>query len=932
MDCKTHQRVEEWVKEVDRALKAPTSMINKRAITFKNSEVVRRRGPTSGNDGVLLHGVKKADSEVESADVPKLSGRTILCYTAPAFSLTSITMLIGIHGAVFYIGIGAHLEFYAFFIAVARSFDVVTDPIMGWASDVTDPDPQRRVHSKYSFVRLLSCAPRGRRRPYMAVFALGYCIFIVLLLSPPASLETDWQISLWFGVFYTLFYAMDTAANVPYGALGPELSDDSKERDKLFYYSGGFRNIGIMFGATLPVLLALWYDNKHSTDDVTMTLTSEPAGGICPRGTPKMPFQHERCWDAASLCNCLDGIESTAAVSLDSKRAAMTAIAVLFAIEYLVSMIACVWKVREREHTIPEHEMPVVPALLSTFRNKPFMHMLPAWILDMTAITMIGTMLPFFVEYVVKPWAVPECDQRCCDQHSNSFVYSGCRSDIFCKSESWLGIALVALFFTAILAMPLWLAAVKRYGKRSTWLTFNLVTAVTNGVFIFVGAGDPIFMCVLAAANGIPVGAQFLTESIVADVIDYDELLTGRRTEGKFTIFSTFIPKIVSIPAQTIPIALLSAFGFITPCEDGPYHPQPDSVRWYMEALFYGLPTLCTIASYYIKRGFPLTDDKMVLIREGCALHMQGRPARDPVTGKIHRRPSYAGNTKLLKNAVWKLENFNAEQLEWLCKDLASSSESAGRQKLVSEMKKLMNYWIAAAILSVAITVFSLVSDLIHSQTTAWIPTFSVIVLSMSVMFTIINNHRAKTAEQLLEVPAIWSDCKLVLKEVLIHRKGVSSKWAHDHGWFNQNYETELIRRPLQDDNDVNNNNPIAPNDSVSVARPRTPPFKTEFGRYQPETTSYVPAFEDNVFSYPADDVIPPLSYDSPHRGRGSRPRISTQLRRESPFESFTRMNRSPNVYDRQASMTSSKIVQREPPSRHSRSRSKLQETFDVLH
>ena len=490
MDCRTHQRVEEWVQDVHRALKPPASMINKRAITFKNSEMVRRRG--RHEDGVLLNGVK-ADSEMESTDVPKLSGWTMFYYTAPAFSLTSITMLIGIHGAVFYIGIGAHLAFYAFFIAVARSFDVVTDPIMGWASDVTDPEPKRRNTSKYPFVRWLSFAPRGRRRPYMAVFTLGYCVFIVLLLSPPADLVTDWKISLWFGVFYILFYSMDTAANVPYGALGPELSDDSKERDKLYYYSGAFRNVGIMLGATLPVLLALLYD-KDNIGDVTLTLTSEPDGGICPRGTPKVPFQYESCWEAKSLCDCLEGTANVAAVSLDAKRSAMTTVAVLFALEYLISMYACVWKVREREHTVPEHEMPVVPTLLSTFRNKPFMHMLPAWILDMTAITMIGTMLPFFVEYVVKPWAVPECDQRCCDKHSNSVVYSGCRSDVFCKSESWLGIALVALFFTAILAMPLWLAAVKRFGKRSTWLAFNLVTAVTNGVFVFVGAGDPIFM------------------------------------------------------------------------------------------------------------------------------------------------------------------------------------------------------------------------------------------------------------------------------------------------------------------------------------------------------------------------------------------------------------------------------------------------------
>lgn len=34
--------------------------------------------------------------------------------------------------------------------------------------------------------------------------------------------------------------------------------------------------------------------------------------------------------------------------------------------------------------------------------------------------------------------------------------------------------------------------------------------------------------------NGIPVGGQFLTQSILADVIDYDEFLNGMRNEGSF--------------------------------------------------------------------------------------------------------------------------------------------------------------------------------------------------------------------------------------------------------------------------------------------------------------------------------------------------------------------------------------------------------------
>ena len=358
-----------------------------------------------------------------------------------------------------------------------------------------------------------------------------------------------------------------------------------------------------------------------------------------------------------------------------------------------------------------------------------------------------------------------------------------------------------------------------------------------------------------------------------------------------------------------------------------------------MEALFYGLPTLCTLLSYYIKRGFPLTDDLMTLIRDGCALHMQGRPARDPVTGRIHRRPSYAGDEKLLRNAVWKLENFSTTHLEWLVNDLSAPSESSGRQKLITEMKKVTNCWIATAILSLAVTIFSLLTDLIHSQTTSWIPSFSVVIFSLSVMFTIINKHRSKTAEQLLEVPVIWSDCKYILKEFIIHRTGVSSKFAHDEGWFKQSLEA-VDRK--QFDGVANPVVPPVEREMVEYSMKKserdqqngahTPPSRqTEFGRYQPETSSYVQNFDENQFSYP-DEVIPPLTFDTPTRGRGSRLRLPTQFHRESPFESHTRLNKSPSMYDRQTP-SSRTHQQRDPPYRSQRSRSKQQESIvEVLH
>ena len=57
--------------------------------------------------------------------------------------------------------------------------------------------------------------------------------------------------------FYVAFYAFDTIANVPYSALGPELSELSSERDSLFFWAKLINGVGILLAAVSPVLVTV---------------------------------------------------------------------------------------------------------------------------------------------------------------------------------------------------------------------------------------------------------------------------------------------------------------------------------------------------------------------------------------------------------------------------------------------------------------------------------------------------------------------------------------------------------------------------------------------------------------------------------------------------------------------------------------------------
>ena len=39
---------------------------------------------------------------------------------------------------------------------------------------------------------------------------------------------------------------------------------------------------------------------------------------------------------------------------------------------------------------------------------------------------------------------------------------------------------------------------------------------------------------IVAALNGIPLGAKFIADSILSDIIDYDEFLTGQRSQATY--------------------------------------------------------------------------------------------------------------------------------------------------------------------------------------------------------------------------------------------------------------------------------------------------------------------------------------------------------------------------------------------------------------
>jgi GPH family glycoside/pentoside/hexuronide:cation symporter len=154
-------------------------------------------------------------------------------------------------------------------------------------------------------------------------------------------------------------------------------------------------------------------------------------------------------------------------------------------------------------------------------------------------------------------------------------------------------------------------------------------------------------------ALGSAAGA-FLGPSIQADVIDYDELYTGKRREAQYAALWLTVVKFVVIPSSSIPLAVLGVVGFQPNVE------QTELVRWTILILFSLVPAVITLAAMVLALRFPINEQNHRRILLGIERHKQGEPATDPLTG---RRVDPPDNRGLDEETGWYLDHFSAGEL-----------------------------------------------------------------------------------------------------------------------------------------------------------------------------------------------------------------------------------------------------------------------------
>ena len=180
-----------------------------------------------GRTGARLLGLtdrKRVDGQSSDASI---SRSIVVAYSLPLFALDFLvapimSILQGIYAKYY----GLELTAIASVLVVARVFDAVTDPLIGYYSD------QRRSRKSLALI---------------GGFLFVFCSFF--LFSPPQNVSVTY-----FLFWYLTFYISWTLFFIPHLSWGAELAPDYDSRSRLFTVRAGFLIAGQTAFYALPYL------------------------------------------------------------------------------------------------------------------------------------------------------------------------------------------------------------------------------------------------------------------------------------------------------------------------------------------------------------------------------------------------------------------------------------------------------------------------------------------------------------------------------------------------------------------------------------------------------------------------------------------------------------------------------------------------------
>jgi len=474
-----------------------------------------------------------------------------------------------------------------------RIFDAISDPIIGRLSDRFD-------------------TPWGRRLPWMFFTAIPFGItFALIWIVPEFHPDPDTNTWLLFGYYLIigiLFQLAITAITLPYTALTPELTQDYNERTSLnsfrFAFSIGGSILSLLiarlvfdsfsqgekgyfilgiFIAVLSVIPVFWSslnlqeqnrkpllsDHNKKRLAWAITITTIICFGY---GIIQIIQNQNLVWPLGSwLVAMLLGIFALS----------------LFIHSYDPPIPAVNRVLSKQEPTIDSQlprtstDIPFFEQLKIVFSNRPFLYIIGIYLFSWIGVQLTASILPYFV-------------------------------------VSWMGLTetdfiqmAIAVQGTALVMLFVWLKVSQRLEKKVVYLLGMGFWIIAQLGLFFLQPGQITLMYILAITAGFGVSVAYLIPwSMLPDVIEVDELKTGKRREGVFYAFMVLLQKLGLALGLFLVGQALELAGFIEATPGEPPPEQPESALLAIRIAIGPIPMLHLIAGAILAWFYPLTREK----------------------------------------------------------------------------------------------------------------------------------------------------------------------------------------------------------------------------------------------------------------------------------------------------------------------------------
>jgi GPH family glycoside/pentoside/hexuronide:cation symporter len=256
--------------------------------------------------------------------------------------------------------------------------------------------------------------------------------------------------------------------------------------------------------------------------------------------------------------------------------------------------------IRERYASAAEAEQTVSfrETVRTAWRNIPFRFATGLYMLNWITFDLVALMLPFFLIY----WIA-----------QGDLVAS---VNVFGEKIALESVVLGVLLSTAVVALPFWTWLARKLSKRAAYIIGMSFWAVVQLILLTVQPGQTDFVLILAVLAGLSVStAHVLPDAIFPDVIEWDELRTGRRHEGIYYGVKNFVRKLTGALAIFLALQVLGWFGYQSPVKGVTLFQQSDSALTAIRVLTGPLGAVLLLSAIAMAWFYPLTRERHTRIR-----------------------------------------------------------------------------------------------------------------------------------------------------------------------------------------------------------------------------------------------------------------------------------------------------------------------------